>query len=166
MYNYTKTIPILYISSNFSLLKPLFTTYEKEKIQIEILAKKLPDEKVVETSSENKPDGGQPVIYDGDILDRILKVFRKDEYQNAVNIMNCESTGNRYAYNDEEFAKSMGWTEFSSCGLFQINSELCTENNSILYNPFVNIDEAFKKFSVHYKWSDDWKVCAKKFNLL
>lgn len=145
------------------------TEEAEQKVVVQTLASQEIDRPAVKPQiSPDLPrseeiDDGMIEYTDGDIIDFVCDVF-KDNCMSALKILNCESSGNRYAVNPETRAKELGITKFSSCGLFQINSELCEEEESILYNPIENINQAYQLYLL--KGWFPWKNCAVKNNLL
>lgn len=114
---------------------------------------------VIETR-ETPADSGS-FMSDGEILDYIYS--KEWDYGEAIKILDCESGGVKRAHNAELVAKAKGLTEYSSCGLFQINSPLCPddpEEESVLYDPKTNIDAAWELYKER-GWQP-WLICSKK----
>ena len=95
------------------------------------------------------------------VKDYIIEVFGTE---NAVKLAICESGLKPYAYNPEVYAKSMGITEYSSCGVFQHNDSRCEDKASELYDPYYSVDLAKEKYDKR-GWNP-WTNCAKRLGLL
>lgn len=169
----TPTTELPLIASNFVdsknlLFKPLFSlpiylpVYEKENKKEEVEASPVPEARPGDLRAIQVSAREEEVVYDGDVLDHLAS--KSWNYDEAVQVMMCESSGKRYAFNPEIYAKAMGWTEWSSCGIFQNNDARCNDPNSELYDPIVSIDEAYKKWEVKKDWSP-WIRCKKKLEL-
>ena len=90
-----------------------------------------------------------------EIREYIFKLWGKNGNK-AYKIMLCESGGNVYAFNPETKAKQKGITQYSSYGLFQINSPYDTK----LYHWRYNIDKAYEIY-LRQGWGA-WLICSQK----
>ena len=88
-----------------------------------------------------------------EIINHISELW-KDDAKNALRIFYLESGLNPYAYNPETEAKRLGKTQWSSCGIAQINSPQCIVTDNPLFDYKYNLDIAFKKYQENgwYPW--------------
>ena len=134
-------------------------TRENREIDLTPLEQRVKSENTPKIDSKSDFDH----VDDGMILDYIQEKFGS-ETANALKVIQCESSGNIYAYNPETTAKAKEITKFSSCGLFQISALECIFEDNIWYDPIKNINRAYELYQKR-KWQP-WSNCAKKLNLL
>lgn len=94
------------------------------------------------------------------IKDYIIQLWGEN-WNKAYEIMLCESGGDINAFNPEEEAKKKGITEYSSCGLFQINHPDCDNKQSRLYDWKYNIDFAYNEKYLKGGFARHWIHCSK-----
>lgn len=140
------------------------TSDTTEKLDIKPLAVLESDEKSPVKTQETKEVAF--VNYtDKGLASEIEAYIRGKDWndEHALLIARCESGLNPYAFNPETEPKRKGLTRYSSCGIFQINSPICTQADNVLYDYKYNIDTAYKMWQTRF-WQP-WINCSAKYNI-